>query len=400
MYLVLLPPIFAILGNEFGVTLTDLGVAVGVLGVFGMLFQLPFGYVSDNYSRTLTLGIGLGLGAVGVLMLAFAPNYYWLLLSQAVLGTGIAAHHPAHYPLLSDATRDGNLGRVFSVHGFAGNLGYAVAPAVITGIVAIGGMTWRHAFFLIGIVGGAYAVFAVAILAWHVSEDVTGPGRTSEATEKYSLASIRSQVVAELHSLFTSPAVLAFAVLSLVTAITNWGIRSYAVVLLTDGYGLTLGSANAVLTVMFVAAAVLILVGGELSDRFSARLVLYFSYSIVTLAAAAAATLVLPRTVAMICVVLTGGTLMMGGPAKDKLVDKLSVRGDLGKNFAIVSVGVSLGGSVAPPLFGAIIDGSGLQLAFLGVAGFALLGGVTVFAILRSYAKRLVDEPVSEVGGD
>ena len=398
MYLVLLPPVFALLVAEFDVTLTELGVALGVMGFFGMICQLPFGYLSDNYGRTLTLGIGLTTAAVGTFVLAFAPSIDLIYVGQAMLGIGIAAHHPAHFPMLSDATPEEHLGRVFSIHGFAGNLGYAAAPAIVTGVLAFQGLTWRHALLVVGVLGGTFAVVAIVLLARYVSVEVTNPaGREREAAD-YSLGAIRDQVVSEMRSLFTSPAILAFALLALVTAMTNWGLRSYAVVLLADGYGLSLNAANAVLTLMFVASAVLILAGGELSDRLSARLVILASYGVVVASSAAVATLLLPVPLAMVAVVLAGGALTMGGPAKDKLINRLSMRGDLGKNFAIITVGVQFGGTVAPPMFGAIIDTTGLELAFYTVAGFALLGSLVIVAILRTYRESLAVQPAAEPG--
>ncbi|MFC7078899.1 MFS transporter [Halorussus caseinilyticus] len=97
-YLVLFPPILGVLSNDFGVSLATLGIAMGVQGAANTVFQLPFGYLADNYDRRLALGLSLGLSTASVFLVAFAPTFEVLLVGQALLGIGIAGHHPAHFP--------------------------------------------------------------------------------------------------------------------------------------------------------------------------------------------------------------------------------------------------------------------------------------------------------------
>lgn len=394
MYLILLPPIFSILAAEFDVSLTALGFAVGILGGFNMLFQLPFGYLSDNYSRSLTLVVGLGTSAAAVLVLSMAPssNFTWVYASQALLGIGIASHHPAHYPMLSDAVEEQNRGRVFSLHGVAGNLGYAATPAVITVVLLFPTTTWRHALLLIGIVGGTYTVLAGFLLNGYVDREVTGPSPSADSGRESDISQLGRQVVDEVRSIITSPAILALGVLSLLTALASWGIRSYAVVLLTDGYDVTLNTSNTAFTAMFVTSAVLILVGGDLSDRISAMPILFGSYALLFAAAVAIASFLATPLLAIVLVILTGSALSLGQPAREKLTDLLSAQANLGRNFAIITVGISLGGTLAPPIFGAVIDTYGFQAAFYLIGGLGVVGGTLALAIFHRHRRSLAGQ--------
>lgn len=385
MYLVLLPPIFGILAADLDATLAELGLAVGIMSLFAAMFQLPFGYLSDNYSRPLTLGIGLGLTSAGALVLATAQDLAWLLVGQAVVGTGIAAHHPAHFPLLSEATAEDNRGKAFSVHGFAGNLGYAASPALIVGVLALPGLDWRDAFVGVAVVGGLYGLLAMVTLGRLLGFGTVpiAAGGTPDARLGELIRRGRANLAVEFRAAMGSPVILALALLALVSATAAWGIRSFAVVLLTDGYALELGLANTTLTAMFVAGAVLILVGGILSDRISAEVTILVSYGLLAVCVAVVAALLLPPLAAMAFVVAAGGALTMGTPARSKLADKLSASGDLGKNFAIITIGTTAGGAVAPPVFGAIIDASGVGAAFFVVAGLALLSILVVIGIFQ-----------------
>ncbi|MFC7232345.1 MFS transporter [Saliphagus sp. GCM10025308] len=393
LYLVLLPPIFGVLSEEFEVGLAMLGLAVGTQGAFNMVFQLPFGYVSDNYSRLLALCSGLGLAAIGILLTALAPTIEWIFIGQAVLGIGIAAHHPAHFPMLSAASSSDNRGRVYSLHNFSGNIGYAAAPTLIVALTRFDGITWRTVLVFVAVLGAGYGLLCLVAFKRYVSPSITRgeqtPDTSSSDDRSTGRSTVRERIRTTVASLATSPAIVALAVLALVTGIANWGIRSYAVVLLTDGYGLDLGLANGLYTAMFVLTAVIILVGGDLSDRISAESILVTSYGGLLIAALVVGSFLLPPLLAGVAVILAGGSIGFGGPARSKLTDKLSARSDLGTNFAVITVGITLAGSVAPPFFGVIIDYSGFSAAFIIIAAVgAVCIGLTM-VILHRYQDGL-----------
>ncbi|WP_224337460.1 MFS transporter [Haloprofundus halobius] len=382
MYLVLFPPILGVLATEFDVTLATLGFAMGAQAFVNTAFQLPFGYLSDTYDRTLTLGLCLVLGGVGTLVLAAAPTFEWLLVGQVLVGVGVAGHHPSHYPLLSDATTETNRGRVFSVHGFAGNVGFAAPPVVIVAIMSVAGLTWRHAFGAIGALGLAYAVLAVFVSLRYVPRSVRRPNRVDDAAGAAAspgstdttgpTPSRRGRVRAQVATLLDSPKILALGLLALVASTAMWGITSFIVTLLEQGYGVESSTASLTLSVMFGVGAVFMLVGGDLTDRFAPAPLIAVSYALVTLFVLLLASFVLPPLAAVFAAVVGGSVGSLSTPARDKLADILSARADLGRNFAIVTVGVMVGNTVAPPLFGVLIETSGFRVGFASIAVVAL----------------------------
>ncbi|WP_162224620.1 MFS transporter [Halorussus amylolyticus] len=401
-YLVLFPPILGILAAEFDVSLYMLGIAMGVQGFTNTAFQLPWGYLSDNYDRRLTLGLSLGLATGSVFLIAVAPTFELLLAGQALLGVGIAGHHPAHFPILAAATPEHHRARAFSVRAFLGNLGFAAPPVVVTAIIAFPGLTWRHAVGLIGAVGAVYALLVMVAFYRYVDPAVTAPesddGDTDEDVTAHSntdadadsdesasaLASLLGGVRREIRAITGSPAILALAVLALVVSTASWGITSYAVVLLQDGYGLGLDTANLTLSAMFAVGAVMVLVGGDLADRFAPGPVIVGAYVTVFVFVAAVATMTLPPLAAVACLLVVGGVRSLAGPPRSKLADLLSARADLGRNFAIITVGIMTGSSVAPPLFGALIEGRGLGVTFSAIAAIVVLAVfVTLFVLHR-----------------
>ncbi|GGL45010.1 hypothetical protein GCM10009037_30550 [Halarchaeum grantii] len=375
-FLVLLPPILPILSRDLQVSIGLLGLALGAQALVNTAFQLPFGYLADHYDRTITLGLSSVLGAVGALATALATTFPELVLGQVVLGLGVAGHHPAHYPLLTDATSDDTRGRAFGVYNFGGSLGFATPPVVITAILAVPGFTWRHGVGLIGAVGLLYAVVVTVLVGWRVDDAITAPNVAASASG----TPLRERVAAELRGLVAEPGILAVALLTLFSSTANWGVTTYAVVFLTDVYGVSLGVANLTLTGIFVVGAGAILLGGYLTDRFSGGYILVASFGGFTLLVAVVAANVVPAVLAVGLFLLLGAVRSMAGPARDQLTERLAAHGTVAKSFAIVTIGIMLGSTVAPPVFGYLIQRVGVQVTFFAVAAVGL--ATTALALL------------------
>ena len=88
MYLVSLPPILTLLSGEFEVSIALLGVTLGVQALTNTHFQLSFGHLADHYDRTLAMALSFFLGAAGVVIVALASLFLWLVVRQAVVGMG------------------------------------------------------------------------------------------------------------------------------------------------------------------------------------------------------------------------------------------------------------------------------------------------------------------------
>ncbi len=382
-YLVLLPPIFTILSGEFQTTIAVLGTVMGAQALANTVVHLPFGYLADHYDRTIALGLSSVFGGLGAFGTAFATTVPELFLAQVILGIGVGGHHPSHYPLLTDATEEDVRGRAFGVYNFAGSLGFATPPVVVTGVIALQGYSWRHAVGVIGVLGLLYAVVSTALVRWRVSDAVTGPNVESTTKETTLVERVRS----ELRALVASPGILALAVLALFSSTANWGVTSYVVVFLTsDVYGTSLGVANLTLTGIYVVGAGAILLGGYLTDRSGGGTVLVASFVSFTVIVAFIAAGVVPALGAVALFLLLGATRSMAGPARDHLTGELAAGGTTAKSFAVVSIGIMLGSAVAPPAFGYLIESFGVQAAFYAVAAVGLATTLVTLLVVGAYA--------------
>lgn len=387
-YLILLPPAFPLLAAEFQVSTAQLGLAVGLLGAVVTALQLPFGYVSDTYSRRLVLGLSLVVGAVGCTMAALAPTFEWLLVAQVVMGVGVAGHHPAHYPLLSAATDESRRGRAYSIHGFAGAVGLA-APFAVVPVVALLGYGWRVAFGVVAAFGALYAVGCLgafrsvprAVTHPPDARPLSRPGSTSVGAVRAVVDRAATGLRREFRGFTATPAIPVLTALWFVNSVAVWGVRTYAPTLLDQGYGLDPAAASLVGSAMLGVGAASILVGGYLTDGVGAFPTMAVGYGALVLLAAATATTLLPLAVAIGAVVVLASTVDVSRPARSMLTDAASARGDVGKNFALMTIGIAAGGAIAPPAFGLAIERFGVGPAFYGVALAALVTLLLTLAV-------------------
>jgi len=392
MYLVVLPPLFGVLveSEALDVGLAELGAAMGVLGLVGTVMQLPYGYLADNHDRFVGFVANGLFGALGAGVMATAGSFPWLIAGAAIMGIGVAGHHPVHYPMIVQATTEKRRGRAFSVYEFAGLVGFAITPVLLTGILS-SGLTWRHAIGAGGFLGGAYGVVGLGLL-WAAGDDrLRRPVRDAESGDAEEFGGTPlARVRAGVRALLDTPSILAMAAFSFLIAIANWGVVSYAVVLLTDGYGVSLGAANVVLTGVFAFSGIWVLYGGVIIDKVARGpdTVIAGSFGLAAPLIAVVATLAIPPVAAVTMILLIGAAQGPSVPAISSVTDAFSAEENLGRNMAIITVGTYAGNGVAPPLIGWLIDAADLRTAFMFIAVVGLVAAFLMVGITRQYGDR------------
>lgn len=139
----LLPPLFPWLMRDFGLSFSGIGATMTVFFVVSGVGQALAGFLVDHLGAARVLGGGIACFLLAALLLAFADGYPMLVVVAALAGLGNSVFHPADFTILNRHVAPTRLGHAFSMHGLAGNLGWALAPVFMTGLAASAG--WRAA---------------------------------------------------------------------------------------------------------------------------------------------------------------------------------------------------------------------------------------------------------------
>lgn len=389
-YLLLLPPLFPLLRDAYGVGYTELGFAVSVFSIVTACTQAPVGFAVDRFGARRLLAAGLLLEGAAFVLIGLAPFYAALVALMAVAGLANSVYHPADYSLLNASVNPRRMGRAFSFHTSAGMLGNAVAPVTMVFLMAF--MDWRAALTLCGGVGIAVGLL-VACNGRVLRE---GPGREDDGAGRAAAGAAGSAAggaagLSGIRLLMSAPILLG-TLFFFGISVAGYGIHSFSVSALHILHEAPIAAATTVLTAYLFASPVGVLAGGWAADRIRRRHDAFAAACIVLVAVCIGAVAAFRPPLAVIAgfFVVAGFFSGMVAPSRDMLIRSMSPPGEIAKVFGFVSTGFNLGGIVAPVTFGFLLDRSDPGIVFWAVALASL---ATVFTVLTTGRARAPRHP-------
>ena len=260
--------LFAIIGiqikKDLGLTETQFGLLVGTPILTGSLIRLILGIWADQYGGRVVFTLTMLSAAVMTVLLTQAYDYPTFLL--AALGVGLAggsfsvgvAYVAKWYPKEKQGTALGIFG--------AGNVGAAVtkfaAPAIM---VAFG---WKTVALV-----WAAALLVMAVIFFLFTKDDPDLARRRASGEKPESLKVMLEPLKNIQVWRFS--LYYFFVFGGFVALALWLPRY-----LIGVYGLTITTAGMVGAAYSIPASVFRAYGGHLSDKFGARRIMYWTFSV------------------------------------------------------------------------------------------------------------------------
>lgn len=341
-YALCLPPLIPFFKAEFGVSYTALGVMLSLRSFMSGIMQVPMGIAVDKLGAKPVLVAGSVLMGASFGLVAVAPGYWTTMILLALLGAGMATLRPSNYAIINASIPRPWLGRAFGFNVFSAHAGRAVAPAAIIFLASV--WNWRGAVL---IAGGTGLLITVALITqWRYVRDDTrverkgpGPGLAAQAR------------------IFASRGIVLFFAFYALTSFSMQGVLSFTVVAMTELGRAPLGAASGALTGYLIASALGVLVGGYLADKTS-RHELMAATALLLSAAFLVALGTVSMPVVVIVAVMSSVGLCQGSmrPARDMLLRAILPREIFGRAIGLVSTGAAIGGTLAPVVFGWILD--------------------------------------------
>jgi len=130
----LIVAIYPLLKGEFHLSFVQIGTITLTYQACASLLQPLIGVYTDRHPKPYSLSVGMCFTLIGMVTLAFAPNYSSVLAAAALIGAGSAIFHPesSRIARLASGGRHGLAQSIFQV---GGNAGSALGPLLAAWII-------------------------------------------------------------------------------------------------------------------------------------------------------------------------------------------------------------------------------------------------------------------------
>lgn len=360
-YMLLLAPLFVFVRADFKVGYTELALALTVFNVVSGVFQTPIGFLVDRVGARTVLICGLAISSIAYAIAGIADSYWVFIAMYGLAGLGNTVFHPSDYSLLAHLSPKHRLSQVFAFHTFAGMVGSGIAPVTLLFMQSYFG--WRGAYVGAGI-------FGLIVLLVLISQPEP---KTELSQDAAAPAAPRANATGAWRVLIT-PAILLNLGYFILTSIMGSGLNTYLVVALGALHATPVDTANLALTSLLAMNAVGVLAGGALAGRTARHALVAASGLAVGGVVTALVGLYDVHSLGLILLMgLSGFCVGATYPSRDMLVRAVTPAGAYGLVFGFVSVGYNIGASVAPIIYGALMDHHMPREVFLLSAAVSIL---------------------------
>jgi MFS transporter, FSR family, fosmidomycin resistance protein len=260
----LLPSIYPLLKGKFGLTYAQVGMITFVFQGTASILQPLVGFYTDRHPKPFSLPFGMGLSMLGLVILARADSYPWILAAAAMVGLGSSIFHPEASRLARLAS-GGKHGFAQSLFQLGGNFGSSLGPLLAAAVVMPRGQVhvlWFCALAFVGMVvlsrvGGWYQRSLSQLRA-------AGKPHRAHASLALPAATVRRAMAVLIILIFSKYIYLA--------SLTN-----YYTFYLVARFGVSAQHAQLFLFLFLFAVAAGTIVGGPVGDRFGRKYVIWFS---------------------------------------------------------------------------------------------------------------------------
>lgn len=357
----IIPAIYPQLEQKFSLSMTQIGVITLCFQLSASIFQPLVGFYTDKHPKPFSQVIGMFFSSLGIVTLAYAPTYLWILFGVTLVGIGSSVFHPesARIAFLASGGKRSMAQSIFQI---GGNTGVAISPLLVALIVIPNGQ--RHIIWFLSV-----AILAMVIMAY-IGIWRRQVIRVSQSAKQKIIVSphlsrlkVRMSVVILLLLIFSKYFYIA-------------SITSYFQFYTLDKFHFSEVKAQIYLFYFLIAAALGTLLGGYFGDRFGRKPVIWFS-----ILGAAPFTLAMPyldQTFTAIFIVIIGLVVSSAFPAiivyaQELLPKKLGMVSGLFYGFAF-----GMGG-LGSALLGFVADQTSINYVYHVCSYLPLIGLIAYF---------------------
>jgi FSR family fosmidomycin resistance protein-like MFS transporter len=252
----LLPALYPLLKGTYTLDFWQIGMITLTNQVTSSLLQPLVGHFTDSRPQPYSLAVGMGFTLTGILMLANANSYGWLLASAAMVGVGSSVFHPESSRIARLAS-GGKHGLAQSLFQTGGNFGSSLGPLLAAFFVlpyGQGSVGWFSILALLAMV----ILWRIGVWYWTAGQERRRHATHLQPTHTWP----RSKVAKTM-------AILLALVFSKYVYVSSF--VSFFMFFLIDRFGVSMQQAQLHLFGFLGAVAAGTFIGGPVGDRFGRK---------------------------------------------------------------------------------------------------------------------------------
>lgn len=259
----IIPAIYPIMKDKFNYSFAQIGIITLVFQMTSSILQPFTGFYADKHPRPYALSVGMCFTLIGLLLLAFAENYFIILLAVSVVGFGSSIFHPTA-SLVTQLASGGKKSLAQSIFQVGGNGGSAVGPLLAAIIILPFG---QHAISWFALAALLAAIIMIRLGTWYRT-------KLSYAVTHQSAQPLINHDISRRTKY---GALLILILLIFSKYFYTACITSYFTFFLIDKFGVSVQTSQLCLFVFLLAFAIGTVAGGMLGDKFGRKYVIWFS---------------------------------------------------------------------------------------------------------------------------
>ena len=353
----IIPAIYPIMKEKFNYTFAQIGIITLVFQMTSSILQPFTGFYADKHPRPYALSVGMCFTLIGLLLLAFAENYFIILLAVSVVGFGSSIFHPTA-SLVTQLASGGKKSLAQSIFQVGGNGGSAVGPLLAAIIILPFG---QHAISWFALAALLAAIIMIRLGTWY----------RAKLSYVVTHQSAQPLINHDISRRTKYGALLILILLIFSKYFYTACITSYFTFFLIDKFGVSVQTSQLCLFVFLLAFAIGTVAGGMLGDKFGRKYVIWFS--ILGAAPFAIAMPFVNLTWTIICTFLSG--LIIASAFSSIVVYATDLMPDKVGLIAGIFFGLMFGlGGLGSAFFGWLADKTSIEYIFQVSAFLPLLG--------------------------
>lgn len=261
----LIPAIYPLVKDSFRLSFSQIGLITLVFQLSSSLLQPLVGVLTDRRPYPYALPIGMGFSLMGLVMMAVAPTYLWVLVAVALVGMGSSVFHPEASRMAYVAS-GGRRGFAQSLFQVGGNAGSAIGPLLAAMLIA--------PFGQFNVIWFSIAALVAIVILYRIGKWYKPKSIRNYILRKNKVETVTQQTLPR-RTVVVSILVLLVLIFSKYFYFAS--LTSYYTFYLIDKFGVSIQESQLYLFIFLFAVAAGTMIGGPLGDRIGRKYVIWIS---------------------------------------------------------------------------------------------------------------------------